>query len=148
MNARDAHLRFDGSIWVNLYIAADQVGATYQQILDPLGLSVIELYILRTLYEEDGQLPSRLARSVGRPATSFTPILDKIVGKGLVERRPDPTDRRSINVYLTDKATHLRPEVEKAVENINRTVDQTLPEDKREAFERVILQLQQFTLSE
>jgi DNA-binding MarR family transcriptional regulator len=148
MNAKDSHLRFDGSIWVNLYIAVDRVGAVYQQILDPLGLSVIELYILRTLYEEDGQLPSRLARSVGRPATSFTPILDKIVGKGLVERRPDPTDRRSINVYLTDKALRMRTEVEKAAEIINRTVDKTLPAEKRDGFERVILQLQAFKLSE
>jgi DNA-binding MarR family transcriptional regulator len=147
MNANHSHLRFEGSIWVNLYIAADRVGAVYQQILDPLGISVIELYILQTLYDEDGQLPSRLARAVGRPATSFTPILDKIVGKGLVERHPDPSDRRSINVYLTDKAKHLRPEVEKAIGNINRTVDQLLPRENREGFERVILQLQEFNLS-
>ena len=54
------------------------------------------------LYDEDGQHASELARAVGRAATSFTPNLDKLQDKALIERRPDPGDRRAVRIYLTD----------------------------------------------
>ena len=82
-----AGLVFDGSVWCNVDIALRQVNIIYRQELETLGLSVVEWYILRMLYEQDGQMASRLADGVGRPATSFTPILDKLQDKGFIERR-------------------------------------------------------------
>jgi DNA-binding MarR family transcriptional regulator len=94
-------LRFNGSVWCNLDIALRNMDQLYRQSMQSLGLSVIELYILRALYERDGQHASELARAVGRAATSFTPNLDKLQNKGLIERRPDPGDRRAVRIYLT-----------------------------------------------
>ena len=80
------NLRFDGSLWCNLDIAMRNVDAQYRKQLNGIGLSVLEWYILRALYELDGQKPTDLARAVGRPPTSFTPNLDKLVKKGFVVR--------------------------------------------------------------
>ena len=82
-------LLFDGSVWCNLDIALRSVDQVFRQAIRPLDLTVIEWYILRSLFQEDGQHASELARAVGRAATSFTPNLDKLQKKGYIERRPD-----------------------------------------------------------
>jgi DNA-binding MarR family transcriptional regulator len=45
---------------------------------------------------------AQLAESVGRDATRLIPILDRLQSRGLVERTPDPADRRNRIVALTD----------------------------------------------
>lgn len=104
-------LRFNGSIWCNLDIALRNLDQLFGRVVQPQGLTIIEWYILRALYERNGQHASELARAVGRAATSFTPNLDKLQQKGLIERRPDPTDRRAVHIYLTDQAEKHRDDV-------------------------------------
>jgi DNA-binding MarR family transcriptional regulator len=104
-------LRFDGSIWCNLDVALRQIDQYYRHMIRPEGLSVIEWYVLRALYETDGQHASALANAVGRAATSFTPNLDKLVQKGFIERRQDDNDRRAVCIYLTQLAQDHREEI-------------------------------------
>ncbi|MFN8378372.1 MAG: MarR family transcriptional regulator [Anaerolineae bacterium] len=108
---QSTQLRFHGSVWCNLDIALRNLDQLFGRATKPLGLTIIEWYILRSLYERDGQHASELARAVGRAATSFTPNLDKLEEKGLIERRPDPTDRRAVHIYLTTSAEAIREDV-------------------------------------
>src|ERR1700712_2331905 len=119
-----ADLYFGGSVWSNIDIALRQVDTIYSQELETLGLSVIEWYVLRMLYEEDGQMASRLADGVGRAATAFTPILDGIQNKGLIERRPHPADRRAVKIHLTPKGRALKEQVTASVERIESNLRQ------------------------
>ncbi|GAA4538896.1 MarR family transcriptional regulator [Pseudonocardia xishanensis] len=43
-----------------------------------------------------------LARKLGVDRTVMTYLLDELVGAGLVERRPDPADRRARQIHLTE----------------------------------------------
>ncbi|WP_312858149.1 MarR family winged helix-turn-helix transcriptional regulator [Pseudonocardia pini] len=43
-----------------------------------------------------------LARKLGVDRTVMTYLLDELVGAGLVERRPDPADRRARQILLTE----------------------------------------------
>ena len=90
MKKLSSNLPFDGSVWINLEIALRSLDKIFREVTEPLGLTVIEWYILRSLYEQDGQYANKLARAVGRAATSFTPNLDKLQDKGLIERRYGP----------------------------------------------------------
>ena len=101
-------LRFDGSLWCNLDIALRHTDQIFRNKVQNIGLTVIEWYVLRALYEADGQNASQLACAVGRAATSFTPNLDKLQKKGYVTRIPDASDRRAVHIYLTDKAKRER----------------------------------------
>ena len=56
-------LCFGGSVWCNIDIALRCVESIYKQEAEALGLSIIEWYVLRALYEQDGQMPSQLARA-------------------------------------------------------------------------------------
>jgi|FLYN01.1.fsa_nt_gi DNA-binding MarR family transcriptional regulator len=135
-------LRFNGSVWCNLDIALRNLDQLFGRQIQPLGLTVIEWYILRALYEQDGQHASELARAVGRAATSFTPILDKLQQKDLVERRPDPTDRRAVRIYLTEKGQTQRKAVLNSAEQIDKQIREMFPNGDFEAFQHVLARLQ------
>ncbi len=62
----------------------------------------IEYRILKSLLENDGQMASKLAISVGRVATSFTPILDRLENKGWVIRTPHANDRRAVKIFIAE----------------------------------------------
>lgn len=136
-------LRFNGSVWCNLDVALRNVDQIIRKFVRPLGLTVIEWYILRALYEKDGQQASELARVVGRAATSFTPNLDKLQQKkGLIERRPDPDDRRAVRIYLTPSAEKLRPKVLETAEKVDRHIQDAFDQGEYAIFLSVLAQLQ------
>jgi DNA-binding MarR family transcriptional regulator len=47
--------------------------------------------------------PGKLAEMQGLSSGAMTNRLDRLEGAGLIVRRPDPKDRRSLQVELTDK---------------------------------------------
>jgi len=135
-------LRFEGSVWCNLDVALRNVDQVFRRAVRPLGLTVIEWYILRALYEQDGQHASELARAVGRAATSFTPNLDKLQDKGFIERRPDPGDRRAVRIFLTDMAKERRDEVDRISEEVDGRIANAFPQAHFAHFLEVLGDLQ------
>lgn len=142
MTEKPNTLRFDGSTWCNLDIALRNVDQLFRQMIRPVGLTVIEWYILRALYDQDGQHASELARAVGRAATSFTPNLDKLQSKGFIERRPDKTDRRAVRIYLTEEAQQYKGEVEDSARMLDEVIAAHFSEYDLETFNRVLATLQ------
>jgi MarR family transcriptional regulator, organic hydroperoxide resistance regulator len=139
---KNQSLRFAGSIWCNLDIALRNLDQVYGQIIEPLGLTVIEWYILRSLYEQDGQHASELARAVGRAATSFTPILDKLQNKDMIERRPDASDRRAVRIYLTAKGNSQRDQVMASAEQVDTRIRKSVSAGDFKGFQSVLANLQ------
>jgi len=136
------NLRFNGSIWCNLDIALRNIDQYFRRQVRSLGLTVIEWYILRALFEQDGQHASELARAVGRAATSFTPNLDKLQDKGLIERKSDTDDRRAVKIFLTDKAEAIRDDVVNSVDQIDGKFDRYFNKKEIESFQAVLSTMQ------
>lgn len=79
-------------------------------------LRPIDAAVLLALDAEDGQGAGQLSRAVGRPATSFTPILDSLEARALVVREGNPTDRRAVRVYLTLKGVEVAADLRAAMD--------------------------------
>lgn len=141
-NMVQSSLRFNGSVWCNLDIALRNLDQLFGRAIQPLGLTIIEWYILRALYERDGQHASELARAVGRAATSFTPNLDKLQQKGFIERRPDPTDRRAVHIYLTSLAEQHREEVLNSARVVDQQIRKMFSDAEFETFQSIVAYLQ------
>lgn len=137
-----SNLRFSGSVWCNMDIALRNIDQLFRQSIRPDDLTVIEWYILRALYEQDGQHASELARAVGRAATSFTPNLDKLQNKGFIERKPDKSDRRAVRIYLTDLAQEHRDEVMESAQKLDDYIASLFTEEEFESFYNVLATLQ------
>lgn len=147
-NTSQSQLLFEGSVWCNLDVALRQMDQFFRQWIKPGDLTVIEWYILRALYENDGQHASELARAVGRAATSFTPNLDKLQTKGYVERRPDKLDRRAVRIFLTDLALAKRSEVQASAIEVDQKVAENFSDSEFNAFLSVVSGLQELGVVE
>lgn len=139
-------LRFNGSVWCNLDIALRNIDQIFRNSVQDLGLSVIEWYVLRALFEDDGQHASQLASEVGRAATSFTPNLDKLQDKGYIERLPDPNDRRAVRIYLTDKARGEEDNIMSLADTLDEQIEAQLSDNGIDCFQQAISVLQTIEL--
>lgn len=63
-------------------------------------LSLAHINLTRNL-DEDGTRLTELARRAAMTKQSMSELVDQVTRKGLVERRPDPTDRRAKLVCFT-----------------------------------------------
>lgn len=59
--------------------------------------------VMEQLSYEDGLRLTDLADRAGMTAQSMGELVDDLVSKGYVERRPDPADRRAKRVHLTPR---------------------------------------------
>lgn len=71
------------------------------RLLRAHGVDMWEYVVLGGLERGPAQTQNQLASEVGRDKTRLIPILDRLQARGLVERSPDPGDRRNRVVSLT-----------------------------------------------
>jgi DNA-binding MarR family transcriptional regulator len=68
--------------------------------------------ILSRLYEKDGQTQNQLALLNERDQASVSRLVDNMIKRELVERRPHPHDRRINLIYLTEESKQIQGELE------------------------------------
>jgi len=137
-----ADLYFGGSVWCNIDVALRRLEPIYKQEAELLGLSIMEWHVLRVLYKQDKQMVRELAQAVGRAQTAFTPMLDHIESKGLIERCPHPTDRRAVIIQLTAQAKALEGQVKASAERIEDNLRRKFLEKEWREYEAVVADLQ------
>ena len=77
------------------------------------GISRAQWGVLVRLDRSEGLKQSELAEILDLQPISLTRLLDRLAENGLIERRPDPNDRRANRLYLTPAA---RPVLEQLTE--------------------------------
>lgn len=68
------------------------------------GLNPTDMECLRLLFAKGLATPSELARHTGLTSGATTAMLDRLEGAGLIERRPNPNDRRGTLVTPAESA--------------------------------------------
>jgi DNA-binding MarR family transcriptional regulator len=82
--------------------------------------------VLIPLFEEDGLRMGEIARRAGLSKQTMTTMVRLCERDGLVERRPDPDDRRAARVHLTPKARRFQPRAEEVLALLERDVETVL----------------------
>lgn len=107
------------NVWVK---AHEHLSAVEKYVLEKIddqiapSLTVKQLYVLDCLHRKDGQSASDLAKGIKYPATAFTPLLDGLEERALIQRSPNKTDRRQIIISLTPIGESLRGRVAEALD--------------------------------
>ncbi len=70
-------------------------------------ISPLHFGIMKALSEAGTLHVTAIGDTLEVPAPQMTRLVDRLVALQLVERRPDPADRRSINLALTEKGTTM-----------------------------------------
>lgn len=74
---------------------------------------------LLALYEHDGLTQRELCELVQIDQSTMAHTLQRMQRDGLIERTPDPDDRRRARITLTDRARQIRAELISAAQEVN-----------------------------
>jgi DNA-binding MarR family transcriptional regulator len=107
-----------------------------QPILTAHEVSMWGYAVLSTLREEPVRAQSALARAIGADKTRLIPVLDELQRRGLIEREPDPADRRVHLLRLTRAGRDLQASVQAGIRAEEVRVLARLPASDRAAFVR------------
>jgi len=102
--------------------AQQSVFQFFKTRLADFDVTPVQYGILNCLWQEDGQTPKQIAASLSLDGSTITGILDRMESKGLVERHPDPNDRRALRVVLTEKGRQLEEPVQEVIANANEEI--------------------------
>jgi len=85
-----------------IYLTSLQLQIHADKGLQPFGITLEQLRPLKLLSAAGGAVGQRqLSEMANKTPANMTRILDRLAAKGLVERQPDPEDRRAFTVVLT-----------------------------------------------
>lgn len=96
---------------------------SFNRGVEPLGLTQTQWRAIAQLSRNEGINQVTLADILEVQPISLARMLDRMQEAGIVERRPDPNDRRAVQLYLTDAA---KPILEGLRRQASRVHDQAV----------------------
>lgn len=103
-----------------------------------LDVSQEQYFILFKVQAQPGCSQSDLADRLLGDYPNVTRLVDSLVERGLIERRPDPADRRRHAVYLTDQGHQIAERLIPAILEQRRKLYADLTADEIEVFRTII----------
>lgn len=79
--------------------------------LAPFDLTMQQGAVLLRIARQGGIRPNEMAADVGTDTSGMTRLIDRLEAKHLVVRRPDPVDRRSLIIELSEAGKNLAPKL-------------------------------------
>lgn len=126
------------SVGFLLAMAAHRFREHYERTLEPLGLQTRHFGILATI-RHFGPVPQqRLVNSVCIDRSTMVSLVDELENAGLVERRPDPNDRRAHRVHLTRAGSKAHSAALERLEEIESGLLSGLDEPERAELRRML----------
>jgi MarR family transcriptional regulator, organic hydroperoxide resistance regulator len=129
------------------------VEATVHRVLEKLGTDLRDLGLthgevnaLAALEAGSGCTVADLQKATGQRASTLTGVLDRLERRGLVERRPNPRDRRSFMVHLTDAGDEAAERVRTAVQALDRRALGAVSNEAADGFFEVLKALDEVAL--
>jgi DNA-binding MarR family transcriptional regulator len=102
------------------------------------GLHVGQEMVLVELWQDDGLRGGDLADRLGVEPPTITKTLRRLESCGLVQRRTDPEDARSLRVYLTGQGRALEEPILRCWERAEQTVLAGMNDGDCQTFRRLL----------
>lgn len=87
-----------------------------------LGMTRAQWAVLARLEHHEGLKQSELAEMLDIQPITLTRLVDRLCANGMIERRPDPNDRRAKRLHLTPLARPLMDRLADLGQDIMKTV--------------------------
>jgi DNA-binding MarR family transcriptional regulator len=100
--------------WANVFVAHRRVTREAEKRLHDAGLPPLGWYdVMYTLYQcDEGRMKqTALAARVQVSPSGLSRLVDRMVAKGVIERREVPGDRRAAELVVTDEGIELMREI-------------------------------------
>lgn len=106
--------------------------------LAPYGIGSGQAPIMFALFIEDGHSQQTLADKLAMDKAAVTRAISRLEDAGYIKRVADAGDRRSYNIFLTQKGKNLRQNLENAVLEILDILQTDMSENERETAKNLL----------
>jgi len=110
------------------------VSKMYNEEAGKAGSTMATGFALLSIDPEDGTPSTSLGPKMGMEATSLSRILKTMEDKGLIIRKKNPKDGRSVLIYLTDFGQEMREYSKKVVLRFDEAVKENVSEEDLKTF--------------
>lgn len=125
--------QFSDNLGYLLNRCAGQMARRFERELEPYGISLAQWGALLAIHEKGEASPSDVATRVGIDRGATTRLIARMEEKGLLTRRMNEADGRSVVLALSPETAALMPTLVAASREVNRAALAKLPEAERAA---------------
>lgn len=120
----DFHVR---AVWHAIYRMYNQVASEY-------GVTTSIGFVLLNIHTEEGTPATKIAPLMGLESRSLTRMLKSMEEKGLICKKKDKVDKRSVRIFLTEKGREQKEISRLTVLGFNDKVREAVPEKDLKGF--------------
>jgi DNA-binding MarR family transcriptional regulator len=136
------------TVCFNIKTAWHAIHRMYNGIAATYSTSMSVGFVLLNIDLEHGTPSTKIAPLIGLESRSITRMLKNLEEIGLIERRPDSTDKRSVRIFLTEIGRIKRDTAKQAVLDFNERVRSIIPNEQLNIFFDVMRQINTITENE
>ncbi|AGC77786.1 transcriptional regulator, MarR family [Nonlabens dokdonensis DSW-6] len=123
------------------------VSKMYNEQASVKGSTMSTGFALISIDPETGTPSTALGPKMGMEATSLSRTLKMMENKGLIERRKNPEDGRSVLIHLTDFGQEMREFSKSVVKTFDQVVKNEIEPEKIETFLEVAYKINEIVNS-
>lgn len=98
--------------------------------------------ILTALYENDGKLTmSQIAKKIGKDKSTVTPLIDKLLKLGYINKVRSEDDKRVTFIILTQKGVQLESEFNSITSQVHETAYKGFTPEEKKVFLQLLKKL-------
>lgn len=105
-------LKLDNQLCFRLYTASRLITQEYEPLFRPLGITYTQYLVLLVLWEEDCQPVNTIGKKLMLGINTTSPLIKRMEGLGLVQRKENVADKRQQLICLTEKGKTFKKEAE------------------------------------
>ncbi|MCP4131737.1 MAG: MarR family transcriptional regulator [bacterium] len=121
-------------IFFQLAKANQKASRFWNKKIEHLKLTAVQAMVLNFLSQEDSITSNRLGEKAQLDSATLTGVIDRLEARDLLERKPNPHDRRAILICLTAAGRTAGKEIRKDMESANREFLSILSKDDEAQF--------------
>jgi len=141
-------VRPEETVCFNIKTAWHAIHRMYNSVAANYDSNMSVGFVLLNIDLEQGTPSTKIAPLIGLESRSITRMLKNLEESGLIERRPDSIDKRSVRIFLTETGKEKRETAKQAVLEFNQRVRSIIPSDQLNVFFEVIRQINSLTENE
>lgn len=108
MENNEQNVKLEDHLCFSLYACSRAILRLYRPFLDELQLTYPQYLVLLTLWEKQQLTIKALGEALDLDTGTLTPLLKRMEGAGLLERRRDSVDERVVNIRITEQGKALQ----------------------------------------
>lgn len=110
------------------------ISKMYNPIAQQHGTTISMAFVLLMINPEKGSRATKIAPLMGMEPRSLTRLLKKLEEQGYTRREPDPEDKRSVRIFLTEKGQKSAAIALNYVSKFNEKLRDEIPAKKLKIF--------------